>query len=197
MKGSIFFLISIALLMVSAGQATAQNKEVYRGTVVFYGSGHDLRTGTRPFTLTLNSLTSDADASQFIQTLSSDGQDELLNAIDKRTVGRFSVGNNVGIDVNVARERMVDGKMRVFVAFKRWTEFAELRYGLRSLDYPFGVIEIYIDPATGKGEGTYIAAAKVSWGHDKKTNADQIEIENFATWPAKLMNVSRSGEIKP
>jgi hypothetical protein len=88
--------------------------------------------------------------------------------------------------VNVVYETMEDGKRKIYVVFERWTEFAELRGGYRSLDYPFGYIELFVDPVTGKGEGTYIAAAKIRWKQNKKTNQYEIEVENFATYPARL-----------
>jgi len=104
------------------------------------------------------------------------------DAISKNNLGAFSVGNRIGPTINVVRESTVDGKRRIFVVFDRWEQFAELRGGYRSLDYPFGVLELFIDEKTGKGEGTFIAAAKIRF--DKDDN--QVEIENFGTYPAKL-----------
>ena len=114
-------------------------------------------------------------------------------------VGRFSVGaGNVGVPVNVVRERASDGKRRILVVFRRWTQFAELRYGYRSLDYPFGYIEIMVDEKTGKGEGTYIAAAKIRFdSYDKSSDMTNIEVENFATYPARLLQVKRSVKNLP
>jgi len=74
--------------------------------------------------------------------------------------------------------------------FERWLQFAEVRGGYRSLDYPFGIIELFVDEKTGKGEGTYIAAAHIRWEKDKKTNQHKVDIENFATYPAKLTDVT-------
>jgi hypothetical protein len=73
---------------------------------------------------------------------------------------------------------------------------SKLRGGYRSLDYPFGVIELFIDPVTGKGEGTYIAAAKIRWDYDEKKKQSQVEIENFATFPARLLGVQLDGSKK-
>ena len=61
----------------------------------------------------------------------------------------------------------------------------ELRYGTRSQDYPFTYIELFIND-NGKGEGSLIGLAKVYF--DKK-NSNTLEIENFGTYPAKLMGV--------
>jgi hypothetical protein len=71
--------------------------------------------------------------------------------------------------------------------------FGEIRGGYRSTDYPYGVIEMYVDPRTGKGEGTFIAAARIRWRQDKKSGQYNIEIENFATYPARLLGVTRRG----
>jgi hypothetical protein len=128
--------------------------------------------------------------------LKEDSQTDLLKAIEKEDLGRFSISSNVGVPVNVVRESTVDGKQRIFVVFQRWTQFAELRGGYRSLDYPFGVIELFIDPITGKGEGTYIAAAKIRWDYDEKKKQSQVEIENFATFPARLLGVQLDGGKK-
>lgn len=193
--GAIF---SIAVMLFTVTTANAQAKEIYTGTVLYYGSGLSTRTVTTEFTLTINGYTPDSEAENYLKTLKDKGQDALLKAIDDKDVGRFSVGKNVGVPVNVVREKMVDGKRRILVVFQRWTQFAELRYGYRSLDYPFGYIELIIDDRTGKGEGTYIAAAKIRWdSYDKSSDMTQIEVENFATYPARLLQVRRSGKNLP
>ena len=69
--------------------------------------------------------------------------------------------------------------------------FGEVRGGYRSLDYPFGYLELLIDPATGKGDGTFIEAAQIRWKRDKKLNQYVVEIEDFGTFPARLMGVSQ------
>ena len=183
------------MLFLSGGavniNAQDKSKERFTGTVLFYGSGLNTRTSTREFTLDINNLTSDSDAQKYLGVLQESGQNKLLDAIENKEIGRFSVGANVGVPINVIRENTVDGKRRIFIVFKRWTQFAELRGGYRSLDYPFGVIELFINPQTGKGEGTYIAAAQIRWKNNNRNGQQEIEIENFATYPAKLLGVTR------
>jgi hypothetical protein len=141
------------------------------------------------FTLRVKSVTSDEQADRNRTILQNAGQDKLLSAIQKEDVGTFSVGNQLARTINVVRESEVDGKKRIFVVFERWTQFAEVRGGYRSLDYPFGIVELLVNEKTGKGEGTYIAMAQIRWEKDKKTNQHKVDIENFATYPAKLTNV--------
>ncbi len=182
-------------ILLVASNLYAQT-ETFTGTVLYYGSGLNTQTTTRDFTLNINNQTSNQQAQSFLNTLQEGKQDDLLNAIKKEDLGRFSVGAKVGVPVNVVRESTVDGKRRIFIVFERWTQFAELRGGYRSLDYPFGVIELFIDPQTGKGEGTYIAAAQIKMDFNKKSQQYQVEIENFATYPARLLGVVQSNRDK-
>jgi len=184
--------VFLALLTLCVA-TTASARETYTGTVLSYGSGFNTRTVSRTFTLTIDRTTPDAEAQEYLSILQSGGQDDALKAIKDQELGRFSVGANLGIPINVVRETVSGGERKIFIVFERWTQFAELRGGYRSLDYPFGVIEMTINEATGKGEGTYIAAAQIRWRQDKRSKQYQVEIENFATYPARLMGVSRRG----
>ncbi len=91
----------------------------------------------------------------------------------------------------------VDGKTRIIAVFQRWVRFYEFRSASRSLDYPFGVVEMYIDPKTGKGEGTFIGAAKLDWEKNKKTGEYELEVEGFATFPSKLMGIKQTSKRLP
>ncbi len=192
MKRNYGFLGVLFLLITAfAVQSFAQGgRETFTGTIISYGSGFNTRTTTGTFTLNINGQTSDQQAQRLLGLLQERNQNELLRAVDDQDLGRFSVGARVGDPINVVRESTVDGRRRIFAVFRRSPHFAELRGGYRSLDYPFGVIEMFIDPRTGKGEGTYIAAARIRWDRE---NQNTIEIENFATYPARLMGITSRG----
>lgn len=190
MKRLSFFLF--LFLAAGAFDASAQ-RETYTGTVVSYGSGLNIRTTTGTFTLNIGRQTSDERAQQLLALLQQDNDDALLREVRREDVGSFSINGRLGPRLNVVRETMVNGQRRIFAVFERWQQFAELRGGYRSLDYPFGVLEIYINPRTGRGEGTYVAAARIRWRQDKRSGQNQIEIENFATFPARLIGVQQRG----
>jgi hypothetical protein len=177
------------VLFATATHTEAQRRETFTGTVLSYGSGFNTRMRTGNFTLDLRNLTSDQDANRFLDQLRNDGQDSLLSGIRNEDLGRFSISGNLGQRINAARETTVDGKRRIYVVFERWMQFAELRGGYRSRDYPFGYIELNIDPRTGRGEGTYIAAARIRWRKADNGQGDHVEVEDFGTYPARLMNV--------
>jgi hypothetical protein len=185
---TIFSFLTILTPEIKAQRAT---QELYQGTIVSFGSGFNTRNVTSTFTLAINSQTSEQQVQRYLGILQESGQDTLLREVNKENLGYFSVGSQVGQRINFVRESIVDGRRRIFVVFERWTQFAELRGGYRSLDYPFSVIEISIDPRTGRGEGTFIAAARIRWNTDRRTNQSQVEIENFATFPARLLGVSQ------
>lgn len=179
------FTLNVAAIILAftfLQTAKAQNIETYTGTIISY-NGPRLRTAT--FTLRVSGRTTDEQARQYLEILEKDGQQKTLDAITKNNLGSLSIANSIGPTINVVRESVVDGKRRIFVVFDRWEQFAELRGGYRSLDYPFSVLELFIDDSTGKGEGTFIGAAKIRFNKDN----NQVEIENFGTYPAKLIAV--------
>ena len=183
-------VIAVTALLVLAGVVSAQ-RETYTGTVVSYGTGlaGRLRTGT--FTLNIDRQTSDQRAQQLLGLLQEGADESLLRQLDNETVGSFSINGQLAPRLNVVRESTVNGQRRIFAVFRRWMSFGEVRGGYRSTDYPYGVIELYVDPRTGRGEGTYVAAAKIRWRADRESGQTTIEIENFATYPARLMGVTR------
>lgn len=178
---------------VFAVPATTNAQETFKGNIIKYGSGRYTGVRTSSFTLTLNSVTPDDQAERNLKILQTDGQDKLLDAIHNEELGRFSLSGELGRTINAVREVNVDGKRKIYAVFERWTEFAELRGGYRSLDYPFGYIELTIDPRTGKGSGQYFAAAKIRWKHEKDGKMSHVEVEDYATFPAKLLNVKVEG----
>jgi len=195
MKKILIFGIVLTLFYLFAAVAVA-DAETFTGTVFKYGTGRYIGLRTSGFTLTLNSVTPDDQAQTFLAALQSGGQDSLLDAIRGQDLGRFSLTGDVGTRINAVREVDTGHTRKIYAVFERWEQFAELRGGYRSLDYPFGYVELTIDSRTGKGEGQYFAAAKIRWVKEKKGNASHIEVEDYATFPAKLVEV-RSTRVKP
>lgn len=189
----LLFILLAGVILVTTATAQRAQRETYTGTVVSFGSGMNVRTSTGTFTLTIDRQTSDERAQRLLGLLQEDEDRDLLSEVRREDVGSFSINGRIGPRVNVVRESMVNGQRRIFAVFERWQQFGELRGGYRSLDYPYGVIEMYIDPRTGRGEGTYVAAAKIRWRRDRRSGQEQIEIENFATFPARLIGVQLRG----
>jgi len=187
-KALVFSILTISLF----GTATfAQQGTTFTGTAVIYGSGFNTRTTTRGFTLVVNAKTSSTDAARFLSALESGGQDGLLRAMDGQDLGRFSMTGNVGEALTGVLIDQVEDGTRIRAVFRRWIGFGEIRGGYRSADYPFGYVEIVINPRTGKGDGTIIPAAKIRF------KSGTVEIEDFGTFPGRLMGVQMRGMKLP
>lgn len=184
-------LLLSLMLLLAAGAAFGQERLTFTGTALIYGSGFNTRAVTRNFTLRINGLTSDQEVSREIALLQERGQDDLLKAIRDVDLGNFSLGGQTSRNLNAVRIEDVGGKKRIRAVFERWMGFGELRGGYRSVDYPFGYIELLIDPRTGRGEGTFIPAAKIRY--KTRNGQPQVEIEDFGTFPGRLMGVSMRG----
>jgi hypothetical protein len=165
----------------------ADFREVYLGTIVSMRGG----MATTTFNLSLSDYTSDEEANRYLAILAEGDQDDLLKVIRKNRLGRLSTTRSLGRDLIVVRKTLLpDGKTRIVAAFERWQTFAEIRNGYRIEDYPFGLMEIIVDDK-GKGSGSFIAACKIDLKRDKKTGKYQLELENFGTYPHKVMGVRK------
>lgn len=164
-------------------QEKSSAKEVYTGTAVAIGG--QFGGNSRSFTLEITGHTPDAEAQQDFQILQTGGQDALMKAIGKEKLGFFSFDGQLGRDLNFVQETETEEGRKIVVLFERWLNMFEVRNGTRSEDYPFTYIELYINDK-GKGEGALVGAAKV---YMDKRHPGALDVENFGTYPAKLMGV--------
>jgi hypothetical protein len=186
------FAVAISLSVTCT--AFAQNKkkssdfkEVYTGTLM--ATNGPMRTTS--FNLSIKGYTSDEEAQGYRAMLVEGDQSDLLKKIDDLDLGFMSASGSIGRRLLVVRKyQLPEGKTKIIAAFERWQTFGEVRGGYRVSDYPFGIIEIIID-AKGKGSGTFIAACAVDMKKDKKTDQYRLVLENFGTWPNKVMGVMR------
>jgi hypothetical protein len=188
---TISIILSVCGLMLpslAAGQEGAEGnaKEVYTGTLVNV-SGRMVTVG---FTLTLTGRTSNEEAQNYLSTLASNGQEGLMKAIRKNSLGWIAATGQTRRNLLIVREAQIQGKRRIIAAFERWQGFWELRGGYRSVDYAFSIIEIFFDEK-GKGSGTFIGLAQLKLDRDKETEEMRLELESFGSFPAKVMGVMR------
>lgn len=170
-----------------AKAAPAANMTI-QGTVV--GIGGRFAGRSAPFRLIVNRYTSADDVARLNSALQSGGQDQLMNVLSKLDAGRISIGNNVGVTANaIIPSQTAEGGTKLTVIYQRNINFYELRYGTRSEDYRFGYAEIFLN-RNGSGEGTFISAAKV-----RLRDGNTWEVEDFGTFPARLMGLRASGNV--
>ncbi len=181
------FVLTGALLPSDARAKPVRAGQVITGTVV--GISGRLAGRSRPLTLRVNSYTSASDAERLNNALRSGGEDELMSVLSKLEVGRIAIGTGVGVAANaVLTTPTAEGGTKLTVLFQRNVSFYELRAGTRSSDYRFGYAEIYLD-RRGRGEGTFIPAAKV------KLQGDTWVVEDFGAFPARLIGLRSSDSV--
>lgn len=182
-------LATVLIVLGIAATATGQrdSRTTFTGTAIIYGTGASTRTVTRQFTLRIDKVTSPSDAERFLRVLDRGGQDELLREIDDNDLGRFSLGASVGLPLNAVLVDNFEGRTRIRAVFARWIGFGEIRFGRRSVDYPFSYVELIID-RNGRGQGSYFQAARI-----RSRPGNTIEIEDFGTFPSKLMGIQMRG----
>jgi hypothetical protein len=142
------------------------------------------RTG--PVEIVVSRWSSEAEQTRLTQVLLDQGSDALLEALrDTPRVGYFRTPNNIAYDLHFARALPGDdGGRRIILATDRPILFWEARNQPRSIDYPFTVIELRLNP-DGEGEGKMSIAAKISG--NKSLNL--IDLEDYASQPVRLLAV--------
>ena len=159
----------------------AQGPETFTGRAVdMSGAG---MTSTAHFTLHIEEYATDAEIAQHAAVLAEEGSRGLEKVLWKLDRGWVRIGTSLGHVVGVARSIDTDGGRIIRAVTDRPIQLFEVRRGLRSVDYPFGFIELELD-ADGKGEGRLIAAAKLKFTQD-----GTLEIEQLGTRPFRLMKV--------
>ncbi|HEV2913634.1 MAG TPA: hypothetical protein VGX92_10165 [Pyrinomonadaceae bacterium] len=174
----------LAVLAASTHPSRAQDRPSrvsIQGTVVGIGGRYSGRT--RPFRLNIARYTSPEEVQQLNAAMQSGGQEELLRVLSRMNAGMIAVGNGVGVPANAIIRTPAEVGARIVVLYQRNVSFFELRAGARSADYRFGYAEIILD-ASGRGEGTFIPAAKVRLRDDGRW-----EVEDFGEFPARLMGM--------
>lgn len=169
------------------GQAERFEGRTITGTAYFIGG----RTAARslPFRLVINRLTTSEEVGQLNNALRAGAQDELLRVLSRMSAGRIQIGSGVGVVANAIIATEDGNTTKLTVLYERYLRFAELRYGTRSQDYRFGYAELYLAP--GGNQGMLIPAAQI-----RLKGNNTWEVEDFATFPAKLMGLQLRGRAR-
>lgn len=165
-------------------QETGYAGRTITGTAYFIAGRRPGRS--LPFTLIINRI-STADEVQQLNSALQGGQDDLLRTLSRMDAGRIQIGTGIGVPANLVMVTdQGDGRTKLTVIYQRNLQFAELRYGTRSVDYPFGYAELFV--GRGDNEGMLIPAARI-----RLRGGNTWEVEDFGTFPARLMGLRVRG----
>jgi hypothetical protein len=184
MKQFVAFLCT-GLLFVSiprpvATQTMGQPEEFSAGAI-------DINNGRAgQIQITVDRWSTAAEREKIVGGLVAKGPDELLKVIqDTKSVGRIRTPDSIGYDLRYSQQRPgKDGGRDVVIVTDRPISFWEAVNRPRSINYPFTLIQIHVNP-DGTGEGKLAVATKITADPDTK----MIEIEDFQHQPVRLVDV--------
>jgi hypothetical protein len=186
MKRQLSSALFVLGLVISVSLAVyAQDKarpEAYSAVAI--GTGGSVGGKTISFNFRIAQYTTDDEVQSFAQLVKDKGTDALRRALEKEDKGRINAVGSTGNQIAVARKREQGSETIITIVTARTMPFVELYNNGRSRDYPFGYLQVKLDP-TGKGTGQIMAAAKIRF--DKKKG--QYEIESFGNQYIKATNV--------
>lgn len=174
-------LLCGVLFLLVTPLAAQSVPEQFTGRIVDAGGAVPGRSATF-VTIRINEYTSDEDLAGYVDLLAEKGQDAVERELWNVDIGWIRIGNSLGYPLSIARSYDVEGGRIIRVLTDRPIQMYEVRRGLRSQNYPFGIIELKLDEE-GKGEGSLIAAASA------KMTDEALEIESFGTQPFRLLKM--------
>jgi hypothetical protein len=141
--------------------------------------------------LYVNSYTTDAEAKSMATLLVEAGPDALLKALEKtKSKGKITLSGRVGFyDLKLIRSHKTPTGRRIYAVGDRPVGFLEVYAGNRSLDYPFGILQLDLktnEKGKEEGVGTLIYSAKI-----KVLSGNSIDVETYGIDPIRLMGVRK------
>lgn len=141
--------------------------------------------------LYVNSYTSDADAKTMAAALLEGGSPSLLKQLEKaKTIGKVRLTGRAGFyDFKLIRSHPIEGGRRIYAVGDRPMGFLEVYASGRSMDYPFGILQLDLkknDKGREEGKGALIYAAKI-----KVMDNNSIEIESYGVGAVELLGVRK------
>ena len=190
-------LIGCALGIPSAMpvQEQSQPKKEKFGALAYLPSGAGpamVGAGARVnVDLYVDAYTSDEQAKSMAQLLVQAGPDALLKALEKsKTIGRIRLTGRVGFyDLKLIRSHRTPQGRRIYAVGDRPVGFLEVYAGNRSLDYPFGILQLELKPndkGREEGEGALIYSARI-----KVLEGNSIDVESYGISPIRLLGVRK------
>lgn len=141
--------------------------------------------------LFVNSYTSDEEAKSMAALLVQAGPEALLKALEKaKSKGKITLTGRVGFyDLKLIRSHRTPEGRRIYAVGDRPIGFLEAYAMNRSMDYPFGILQIDLkrkEDGKEEGEGALIYSAKI-----KVLEGNSIDVESYGIAPIRLMGVRK------
>ena len=187
-------VLGVSLSTPAPAQEQKRKKEQFSALAYMpHGAGPAMvGTGTRVnVDVYVDNYTTDAEAQSMAFALREGGPNALLKTLEKaKTIGKIRLTGRVGFyDFKLIRSHQTEDGRRIYAVGDRPVGFLEVYAGNRSLDYPFGILQLDLKKnSKGREEGTgallYSAKIKVLGGNT-------IDVESYGVGPVQLMGVRK------
>jgi hypothetical protein len=139
----------------------------------------------------IKSYSSPQEAQQLHGILTDGGPKALLKVLQKmKPIGRIEREGTVGFyDFKLILSKTTPEGRHIYAVTDRPIGFVEAYAGSRSVDYPFGILELDLKAdkkGKEKGEGSLIYAAQI-----KVMDGEKVDIENLTFAPIRLLGVQQ------
>jgi hypothetical protein len=184
-------LVLALTLVVTTGSSPAPAAEAPLLRLRANALDLDNRARTNVLDIVIERWSTPEEAATLKAVLLEKGSDGLLDTLQKvkPRCGYVRTSGSLGWDIYFATQTpLPDGGRKISLGSDRPVSVWEARNSGRSTDYEFSLAEIRL-PATGKGQGKAIKAAKVAF--DKEH--DTLQIENYQREPVRLNEVVVEG----
>jgi hypothetical protein len=180
--------VILAAALAASFAQTQGRPERFTALAVNMGSPPIGPPGATVVEIAVERWSTEAERARLINALREKGPEKLLDTLQSLPrVGYIRTPNSLGYDLHYARKfSLPDGGERVVLATDRYIGFWEATNRPRSIDYPFTVIELHINP-DGQGEGKMSLATKIDIDAEHNT----IVLEDYQTQPVLLTSVRR------
>lgn len=191
----VFAACALGISTAAPAQEESKPKKEKFGALAYLPSGAGpamVGAGARAnVDLYVNSYTSDAEAKTLASILVEAGPDALLKALEKaKSIGKITLSGRVGFyDLKLIRSHKTSTGRRIYAVGDRPVGFLEMYAGNRSLDYPFGILQLELttnDKGKEEGAGALIYSAKI-----KVLEGNSIDVESYGIAPIRLMGVRK------
>lgn len=178
------FAVVIALFAATLAWPAAQTHGAPEEFTAVAMRADNLATAAGNVQVQVTRWSTEAERARLVTTLQQKGADALLEALrDMPSAGTIKTPDTLAYDLRFAHQAPgEDGGRRIVVATDRQIGFWEASRALRTLDYPFTVIQMQID-REGMGRGTLSIATQVT------ARGNTIELENFTSSPVMLTRI--------
>jgi hypothetical protein len=191
----VFSVCALGISTAAPAQEEPKPKKEKFGALAYLPSGAGpamVGAGARAnVDLYVNSYTSDAEAKTLASILVEAGPDALLKALEKaNSIGKITLTGRVGFyDLKLIRSHKTSTGRRIYAVGDRPVGFLEMYAGNRSLDYPFGILQLELktdEKGKEEGAGALIYSAKI-----KVLEGNSIDVESYGIAPIRLMGVRK------